>query len=148
MKLQEKVFSGIAVAMLLASCGDPSSSQSLPERLLSAFGGLDVIHYGYIDNLRYEAAVGPGDLHDSDTIESAMLPSDAVNLAKPALSEVGENPDDFVVCGVDLTLHPHRDRYFYLVAFCSEDQPNSVGFRVPVLLSGQIVQPEVAEDQS
>ncbi|NOR35389.1 MAG: hypothetical protein GQ577_01445 [Woeseiaceae bacterium] len=148
MKLQGKALSSIVVAMLLASCGDPSSNQSLPKRLLSAFGGLDVIHYGYIDNLRYEAAIGPDDLHDSDTVESAMPPIDAVDLAKPALSAVGENPEDFVVCGVDLTPHPHRDRYFYLVALCSKDQPNSVGFRVPVLLSGQIIQPRVAEDQS
>lgn len=133
--------------MLLAACGDPSSSQSFPKRLLSVFGGLDVIHYGYIGNLRYEAAVGPGDLHDSDTVESAMRPSDAVDLAQPALSAVGENPDDFVVCGVDLTLHPHRDRYFYLVAFCRKNEPDSVGFRVPVLLSGQFIQPKVAEDQ-
>jgi len=148
LKLHGKVFSGIAVAMLLASCGDPSSSHSLPKRLLSAFGGLDVIHYGYIDNLRYEAAVSPNDLHDSDTVESAMPPSDAVNFAQPALSAVGENPDNFIVCSVDLKLHPHRDRYFYLVAFCSKDQPKSVGFRVPVLLSGQMIQPKVAEDQS
>jgi len=148
LNLHGKVFSGIAVAMFLASCGDPSSNQSLPKRLLSAFGGLDVIHYGYIGDRRYEAAVGPGDLQDSDTVESAMPPSDAVSLAQPALSVVGENPDDFMVCGVDLMLHPHRDRYFYLVAFCGKDQPNSVGFRVPVLLSGQIIQPTVADDQS
>jgi len=148
LKLHVKALSVIAAAMLLISCGDPSSSQSLPKRLLSAFGGLDVIHYGYIENLRYEAGVGPGDLHESDTVESAMPPIDAVRIAEPALSAVGENPDDFEVCGVDLTLHPHRDRYFYLVAFCSKHQPSSVGFRVPVLLSGQFIQPEVAEDQS
>lgn len=148
LKLHGKVFSGIAVAVLLVSCGDPSSSQSLPKRLFSAFGGLDVVQYGYIDNLRYEAGVGPDDLHESDTLESAMPPIDAVRLAEPALSAVGENPQDFVVCGVDLTLHPHRDRYFYLVAFCGQHEPNSVGFRVPVLLSGQIIQPVVAEDQS
>jgi hypothetical protein len=148
LKLPVQTWFGIFIAMLLASCGDPSSNESLPKRLLSAFGGLDVIHYGYIGDLRYEAAVGPDDLQDSDTVESAMPPIDAVNLAKSALSAVGEDPEDFVVCGVDLTPHPHRDRYFYLVALCTKDQPNSVGFRVPVLLSGQTVQPKVAEDQS
>lgn len=116
--------------------------------LLTASGGLHDIHYGYIENLRYEARVGPDDLRESDTVELAMSPINAVDLAEQALLAIGENPDDFIVCGVDLTLHTHRDRYFYLVAFCGENQPNSVGFRVPVLLSGQIIQPEVAEDQS
>ena len=151
MKLYGKVFSGIAVAMLLASCDDPSSNESLPaipRMLLTASGGLDVIHYGYIDSLRYAASVGPDDLRESDTVELAMPPIDAVFLAEPALLAVGENPNKFVVCGADLTLHEHRDRYYYLVAFCSAKQPNSVGFRVPVLLSGQFIQPEVAEDQS
>lgn len=137
--------------MLLASCGDPPPNGSLPavpRMLLTASGGLDVIHYGYIDGLRYEASVGPDDLQESDTIELAMPPADAVILAESALSVVGENPNNFVVCGADLTLHSHRNRYYYLVAFCSEDEPKSVGFRVPVLLSGQFIQPEVAEDQS
>ena len=116
--------------------------------LLTASGGLDVIHYGYIESLRYEASVGPDDLSESDTVELAMTPIEAVVLAEPALLAAGENPNSFVVCGADLTLHAHRDRYYYLVAFCSEKQPNSVGFRVPVLLSGQFIQPEIAEDQS
>jgi len=146
-----KVFSGIAVAMLLASCGDPSSNESLPaipRMLLTASGGLDVIHYGYVDRLRYEASVGPDDLRESDTVELAMPPADAAILAEPALLAIGEDPNNFVVCGADLTLHTHRDRYYYLVAFCSAKQPNSVGFRVPVLLSGKFIQPEVAADQS
>jgi hypothetical protein len=145
------MFSGIVVAMLLASCGDPSSNASLPaipRMLLTASGGLDVIHYGYIDSVRYEASVGPDDLRESDTVELAMPPIDAVFLAEPALLAVGENPDNFTVCGADLTLHAHRDRYYYLVAFCNAKQPNSVGFRVPVLLSGQIIQPDEAKDQS
>ena len=137
--------------MLLASCGDRPSNESLPDiprMLLTASGGLDVIHYGYIEDLRYEASVGPDDLSESDTVESAMSPIEAVILAEPALLAVGQDPDSFVVCGADLTLHAHRDCYYYLVAFCSEEEPNSVGFRVPVLLSGQFVQPEIAEDQS
>lgn len=148
MKFHGKALSCIVIAFLIASCGDPSSSQSIPKRLLSAFGGLDVIHYGYLENLRYEAGVGPDDLHESDTVETAMPPIEAVKLAEPALLAIGEAPEDFVVCGADLTLHAHRNRYYYLVAFCSVRQPNSVGFRVPVLLSGQIIQPKVAEDQS
>ena len=110
--LHWKALIGIAAAMALASCGEPPSNQSLPDvprMLLTASGGLDVIHYGYIDDLRYEAAVGPNDLHDSDTVESAMPPNSAVDLARPALSTVGEDPDDFVVCGVNLQLHTHRD---------------------------------------
>jgi hypothetical protein len=151
LKLYGKLFSGFAVAMLLASCNAPSSNESLPaipRMLLTASGGLDVIHYGYIDSRRYEASVGPDDLRESDTVELAMTPIDAVSLAEPALLAVGEDPNSFVVCGADLMLHAHRDRYYYLVAFCREKQPSSVGFRVPVLLSGQFVQPEIAEDQS
>ena len=138
----------IATAYLLTSCGDPSSVQSIPERLIGAFGGHEVTHYGYINDRRYEAGVDPDDLRESDTVESAMPPNDAVILAQPALVSVGEDPKDFVVCGVDLTRHVHRNRYYYLVAFCSEHQPDSVGFRVPVLLSGQVIQPELAADQS
>ena len=151
MKLQGRKLLSVPVAILLASCGDPSSNESLPavpRMLLNATGGLDVIHYGYIDGVRYEASVGPDDLRDADTVESAMPPNDAANLAASALSAVGENPNDFTVCGADLTLHTHRDRYYYLIAFCNQKEPNSVGFRVPVLLSGQYVQPELAEDQS
>lgn len=148
MKLYGKALLVISAANLLASCGDHSSSQSIPERLIGAFGGYEVTHYGYINDRRYEAGVDPDDLRESDTIESAMPPNDAVNLARPALAAVGEDPRDFVVCGVDLTRHVHRNRYYYLVAFCREHQPESVGFRVPVLLSGQVVQPELAADQS
>ena len=138
----------IAAASLLASCSDHSSSQSIPERLIGAFGGHEVTHYGYINGRRYEAGVDPDDLRESDTIESAMPPYDAVNLAEPALVVVGEDPKEFVVCGADLTRHAHRNRYYYLVAFCKEHESDSVGFRVPVLLSGQIIQPELATDQS
>lgn len=141
----------VTVVVLLASCGEPSSNESLPagqRMLLSASNDLDVIHYGYIDGVRYEASVGPNDLREADTVESAMPPSDAADLAEPALSAVGENPDDFTVCRADLTRHKHVDRYYYIVAFCDEEEPFSVGFRVPVLLSGQYVQPEVADDQS
>ena len=138
------------IAVLLSACGGPNSDESLPavpRMLLTASGGLDVIHYGYINGLRYEASVGPDDLRDLDIVEAAMPPIDAVNLAKPALSAVGEDPSGFSVCGADLTLHSHRNRYYYLVAFCGEDEPRSVGFRVPVLLSGEFIQPVVAEDQ-
>ena len=116
--------------------------------LLTASGGLDVIHYGYIDGVRYEASVGPDDLRDSDTVEGAMPPTDAVSLAQPALTTVGEDLSRYSVCSADLTLHSHRDAYYYLVAFCREDEPSSVGFRVPVLLSGGFIQPVIAEDQS
>ena len=148
MKLHEKSIIVFAAASLLAACGDHSSSQSIPERLVGAFGGYEVTHYGYINDRRYQAGVDPDDLRDSDTIESAMPPNDAVGLARPALEAVGEDPRDFVVCGVDLTRHAHRNRYYYLVAFCREYQNDSPGFRVPVLLSGRVIQPELAADQS
>ena len=77
-----------------------------------------------------------------------MPPDDAVNLARPALEAIGEDPRDFIVCGVDLTRHVHRNQYYYLVAFCRENQTDSPGFRVPVLLSGRVIQPELATDQS
>jgi hypothetical protein len=148
LKLRRKALFVFATSILVASCGDPPSSPSIPEILINAFGGDEVTHYGYINDRRYEAGVDPDDLRESDTVESAMPPNDAVILAEPALVAIGEDPRDFVVCGVDLTRHVHQDRYYYLVAFCGEHQPDSVGFRVPVLLSGQVIQPELAEDQS
>ena len=142
-------FASVA-AIVAVSCGESPSDDSLPagpRMLAEAAGGLDVKHFGYIADVRYEAAVSPGDLQDSDTVEAAMPPADAVALAKPALSVVGANPGDFVECGVDLVLHAHRSSYYYLVSFCSADDPASIGFRVPVTFSGEIVQPILSENQ-
>ena len=138
----------IAIVALLASCTGEGSSPTIPERLISAFGGYDVTHYGYYEGLRYEATVDPNDLGDEDTVLLAMLPIRAVDIARPALKVTGRDPSDFLVCGVNLIPHVHSDKHYYLVSFCLESETDSVGFRIPVLLSGQVIQPQLSEDQS
>jgi hypothetical protein len=137
-----------AIVALLASCTEEGSSRPIPERLISAFGGYDVTEYGYCDGLKYEASVNPDDLDEGDTIASAMLPIRAVELARPALEVTGRDPSDFHVCGVNLIPHAHRNKHYYVVLFCLESESDSIGFRIPVLLSGQVIQPQLSDDQS
>jgi hypothetical protein len=95
---------------LLAACTDEPSNQTIPERLISASAGYAVTHYGYVGEIRYEASVASDELRDTDTIELAMPPREAVNLALPALKAAGEDLRDYVVCGVDLTRHVHTNQ--------------------------------------
>ena len=87
---QIKAILVLVVGSLLAACTDEPSIQTIPERLISTSGGYEVTHYGYVGDRRYEAGVAADELRDTDTIESAMPPRDAVNLALPALEAAGE----------------------------------------------------------
>jgi hypothetical protein len=138
----------VVIVVLLASCVDESSSRSFPKLLMNALGDDVVTHYGYIDGTRYEASVDPDDLRETDNIASAMMPSRAADLARPALTAIDADASQYLVCGVDLIPHAHKAAYYYIVAFCPTSQTDSVGFRVPVLLSGQVIQPKLAKDQS
>lgn len=105
-----------------------------------------ITHYGYVNDQRYEATVTSGDVSSEDTLESAMAPAEAGRLAVDAL-EVTKIPSwEFHVCSINLMSYKEESRYYYLVSYCQKSKKMSVGFRVPVLLSGGIIWPHVSEE--
>ena len=119
------------------------ASKSGP-RILDSLLVQNSTYYGYANSVRYEFSI-PANAIDSDhTLQNAIIPEKAVDIARPALQITGYAEHNFHVCDVSLK-HYEEGLYFYIVSFCTRGE--HTGFRVPVLLSGEYVQPVVSQLQ-
>jgi len=128
----------------LAGCGGDAPRSIVGDIRDSVRKLSGITHYGYVYGARYEATVTGHDVSSEDTLKSAMTPAQAAALALTALEVTSLPNSEFRVCGVNLVSYEDQEKYYYLVSYCQKNQDSSIGFRVPVLLSGNIIRPEIS----
>lgn len=140
------LFFWLCLTLSLSGCGADSKGGVIGSIRDSVRKLSGTTHYGYVGGQRYEATVTSGDVSSGAALESAMPPAEAASLAAEALQVIKIPSWKFRVCSINLMSYNEENSYYYLVSYCQKTQRMSVGFRVPVLLSGEVIWPRISED--
>ena len=133
----------VGALSLFSVAGGLIASRSGPYTLDSLLSQ-NSTYYGYANSVRYEFSIPTNAINSDHMLQNAITPEEAVDIARPALEITGYAEHNFHVCDVSLK-HYENELYFYIVSFCTSGE--RTGFRVPVFLSGEYVQPVVSQLQ-